>query len=1112
MSDRTVIRPGPSLPPRVITRDAGGADSASIKTKYESNANTNAFTDTLQSKLGGIEAGADVTDAANVGASVAGATELVALDDSEKFAVVHGGALKWIAGLRGKLKTYFDTLYSVAGHNHTGVYDPAGSAAAAQSHATQRGNHSGEQAQATITGLPAALNAKAPLASPALTGTPTAPTPATVDDSTKLATTAHVQAVVRALVGLAPAELDTLVEIAASLAANASSDAALVTVVSGKMAKGSNLSDLTNLATALVNLGLDQVNNTPDASKPVSTAQQAALDALWTAVGDLATQVEAEAASVATVRRWSPLRIGQAIVGRVTTAFVQALGFRTTADTDTIYGNDYRAANFAAGTDYLAPNGSAAALTGFPTFNQNTTGNAATVTTNANLTGPVTSTGNTTTIAAGAITSVMLANGAVAFLLGTNTGDNAPNTTSNAYADSLVVGLLDDRGNHDASANTFPSSGGSGAAGAVLKGDLWTVSVAGTLGGAAVTAGDVLRSKSDTPGQTAANWAITENNLGYVPQNTAGTLSLGSFSGITGTLADANIASAAAWNAKQGAITLGAGVLSALAINIGATGAPVLFGSAGGTPTSITLTNATGTAAGLTAGNVTTNADLTGVITSVGNATAIADAALDIAKTSGLQTALDLKANSLGADDNYVTDAEKTIIGATTASFLTAQQTKLGHISVTQAVDLDAMETDIAALANGMVYKGDWNASAGTFPGAGAAQIGWFYNVSVGGTVNGIAFDIGDSVIAKVDNASTATYASNWVKKDQTDAVQSVAGKVGAVVIVAADLADFESTVTANSAVAANTAKTSNATHTGDVTGSGALTIASSAVTLAKMANLAQDQFIGRTTASTGVPQTATITAAARTMLDDTTVAAMVNTLGGATATGTGGIVRAVSPSFTGTVKVPLGAEALPPYTFTGDLNTGMWSPAADTLAWSTNGVERMRISSTGAQTISSTGVLPMSITGSGAYARLVLNNVTGSPNTGIVLQENSVDAWTLASFDTGAFTLYNHGAGAEAMGISDANAAHFTGSLHVGGTSDAIEKLDVTGNIKASGTVASGIYTVATLPVVATFPRARAFVSDSNATHTAGIGAVVAGGGANIVPVYSDGTNWRIG
>lgn len=118
--------------------------------------------------------------------------------------------------------------------------------------------------------------------------------------------------------------------------------------------------------------------------------------------------------------------------------------------------------------------------------------------------------------------------------------DGVGGLASTAYADSLVVGLLDDRGNYDASVNTFPASGGSGTAGAILKGDLWTISVSGTLGGVNVTAGDVLRAKSDTPGQTAGNWVITENNLGYVPQNTAGTLALAGFSSITGTLAGAN--------------------------------------------------------------------------------------------------------------------------------------------------------------------------------------------------------------------------------------------------------------------------------------------------------------------------------------------------------------------------------------------------------------------------------------------------------------------------------------------------------------------------------------------------------------------------------------------
>lgn len=68
----------------------------------------------------------------------------------------------------------------------------------------------------------------------------------------------------------------------------------------------------------------------------------------------------------------------------------------------------------------------------------------------------------------------------------------------------------------------------------------------------------------------------------------------------------------------------GTGVATALAVNIGSAGAPVVLNGAGGTPASMTATNLTGTASGLTAGAVTTNANLTGPITSSGNATAIA--------------------------------------------------------------------------------------------------------------------------------------------------------------------------------------------------------------------------------------------------------------------------------------------------------------------------------------------------------------------------------------------------------------------------------------------------------------------------------------------------------
>ncbi len=164
----------------------------------------------------------------------------------------------------------------------------------------------------------------------------------------------------------------------------------------------------------------------------------------------------------------------------------------------------------------------------------------------------------------GDLTAIAALSGSAGFLKKTGTDtwsiDTAAYATQ-AYADALVVGLLDDRGNFDASVNLFPSSGGSGTAGAVLKGDLWTISVAGTLGGVVVTAGDVVRSLSDTPGQTSSNWAIGENNFGYVALNQAladGKIYVGNGSGI-GT---AVTPSGHVTFSNSGVTTIGAGVVT----------------------------------------------------------------------------------------------------------------------------------------------------------------------------------------------------------------------------------------------------------------------------------------------------------------------------------------------------------------------------------------------------------------------------------------------------------------------------------------------------------------------------------------------------------------------
>lgn len=109
---------------------------------------------------------------------------------------------------------------------------------------------------AQVTGLQTALDEKAPLASPALMGTPTAPTAAVGTNTTQLANTAFVQAAIAALVDAAPGALDTLNELAAALGNDPNFATSVTNGLAGKLEKASNLSDLTNAATARTNLGL----------------------------------------------------------------------------------------------------------------------------------------------------------------------------------------------------------------------------------------------------------------------------------------------------------------------------------------------------------------------------------------------------------------------------------------------------------------------------------------------------------------------------------------------------------------------------------------------------------------------------------------------------------------------------------------------------------------------------------------------------------------------------------------------------------------------------------------------------------------------------------------
>ncbi|HEI2829371.1 TPA: phage tail protein [Escherichia coli] len=93
-------------------------------------------------------------------------------------------------------------------------------------------------------------NKKAPLNSPALTGTPTTPTVRQGTNNTQIANTAFVMAAIAALVDSSPDALNTLNELAAALGNDPNFATTMTNALAGKQPKDATLTALAGLATA----------------------------------------------------------------------------------------------------------------------------------------------------------------------------------------------------------------------------------------------------------------------------------------------------------------------------------------------------------------------------------------------------------------------------------------------------------------------------------------------------------------------------------------------------------------------------------------------------------------------------------------------------------------------------------------------------------------------------------------------------------------------------------------------------------------------------------------------------------------------------------------------
>lgn len=226
------------------------------------------------------------------------------------------------------------------------------------------------------------------------------------------------------------------------------------------------------------------------------------------------------------------------------------------------------------------------------------------------------------------------------------------------------------------------------------------------------------------PGSVAATLATVNSNVG-------------SFAIATVTVNAKGLVTAA-----SAATTTGSG-------NVVLATSPTLVTPALGTPSALVGTNITGTASGLTAGNVTTNANLTGVITSVGNATSIA--------------------SQTGTGTKFVVDTSPTLVtpvlgvaSATTLSMSGAINMNSHQInSVTDPTSAQdaATKAYVDSVASGLApkqacYAGSTVNIAGTYVN-GVAGVGATFTITATGalSIDGVSPPINSRILIK--NQST---------------------------------------------------------------------------------------------------------------------------------------------------------------------------------------------------------------------------------------------------------------------------------------------------------------------------------------------------------------------
>jgi hypothetical protein len=184
------------------------------------------------------------------------------------------------------------------------------------------------------------------------------------------------------------------------------------------------------------------------------------------------------------------------------------------------------------------------------------------------------------------------------------------------------------------------------------------------------------------------------------------------------------------------------------------------------------------------------------------------------------------------------------------------------------------------------------------------------------------------------------------------------------------------------------------------------------------------------------------------------------------TSTGTGNVVLSTSPTiasptFTSQATFAAGTVSLPAITTTGDTNTGIFFPTADTIAFSEGGVESMRIDSSG-----NVGIGTTSPAGAGRFL-----NIQGSASSSLIAgstsNANFVSLYSGQTVDPNPSVLFNNSlrfgtaTSPDTTGYAERMRIHASGGVSINNTSD-----PGAGNLTVTGTISDSKGDVRAAPI----------------------------------------------